>query len=64
MSANGPGTSIGNGPMLQMQNRISPLSKPWLSEYDADLGNAGASISRIFSGLLGDAAAGTVPGVR
>jgi len=50
--------------MLQMQNRISPLSKPWLSEYDADLGNAGASISQNFSGLLGDAAAGTVPGVK
>lgn len=47
-----------------MQKRISPLSKPRLSEYDADLGNAGGIHQPKFSGLLDDAAAGTVPGVK
>jgi hypothetical protein len=39
--------------MLQMQNRISPLSKPWPSEYDADPGNATGIQQAEFVGAFG-----------
>lgn len=41
------------GGVSRPQNRISPLSKPWLSEYDADPGNAGGILQAEFVRAIG-----------